>query len=69
MLTFKNVYCDHSSMMCFNEYENKNVHTPNIVYEKREVETIAILTLRKKKRGYGVLESFRNSRQQEEFVS
>lgn len=36
MLSSKTVYCDLSSMMCFNEHENKNVCTPNILHQKRE---------------------------------
>lgn len=69
-LASKNIYCDHNSMMCFNEHENQNVHTPNILHQKIED--------RKKDSGnssnpdcmkkYSVLESFRNYKQQEELV-
>lgn len=56
MLASKNVYCDHSSMICFNARNKKNIHTPNILHQNREdgkkiKRTFAILTPQKKKWG------------------
>lgn len=52
MLASKNVYCDHSSMMCLMNMKTKaSVHqifyTNKEKTEEKTVETIAILTLRK----------------------